>query len=185
MRATYKSPQTAVNASCYDVAFPPNWWVTRHHHTPICGHLYCFESSVEGNGESCLKELQILLILLQCEVHTAPAPANGLCYAHPQIPGVSRVVRLPLTSIYSQYFAGFQSCRGCKVFYYNLLKGSEVALHQKTAVLHARHDVKGSRYRDGNRFKVEQHLFGCTMWLQVVPTVCYFGLHYKTTFVNC
>lgn len=67
----------------------------------------------------------------------ALAPANGLCYVHPQIPGASRVVRFPLTSIYSQYFARFQSCRGRKVFYYSLLKEREGALHQKPAVLHA------------------------------------------------
>lgn len=34
---------------------PPNWCVIHHHHTPTCGHFYCFESAVEGDGESCLK----------------------------------------------------------------------------------------------------------------------------------
>lgn len=40
----------------------------------------------------------------------------------PQIAGVPWVVCFPLTSLYSPHFAGFQSCSGCKVFYYRLLK---------------------------------------------------------------
>lgn len=86
---------------------PPNWCVIHHHHTPTCGHFYCFESAVEGDGESCLKSTSDFINIPQCDMHTAPAPANGLCYAHPQIPGVSWVVRFSLTSVYSQLFAGF------------------------------------------------------------------------------
>lgn len=82
-----------------------------------------------------------------------------------KIPGVPWVVRFPLTRIYSQYFAGFQSCRGCKVFYYSLLKEREVALHQNTAVLHARHDVGIKMETDlkwNNIYLVVQH--DCTSY---------------------
>lgn len=94
--------------------------------------------------ESCLKSTSdfVNVTTLWC-AHCAPAPGNGLCYAHPQIPGASRAVRFPLKSIYSQYSAAFQTHRGCNgvFFKYSLLKEGEVVLHQKAAMLHARRHV--------------------------------------------
>lgn len=154
------------------------------HRTGVCyppsphTHLWRFLLLWVFSGRKCWelpeKKNQILVILLVWCAHCAPAPANGLFCVHPQIPRVSWVVCSPLTSIYSQYFAGFQSCRGCKVFYYGLHKKREVVLLQKIAVF------KRTRHWDG--FKVEQHLFAFTVWSQVAAIVwakvwAFIGLH--------
>jgi len=70
-RAAFKSPQTAANASRT---------LFRHRFSTIVTHphvdiFYCLESFCEGNGASCLKELQMSSIQLPCD---APAVLQHL-----------------------------------------------------------------------------------------------------------
>lgn len=85
--------------------------------------------------------------------------------------------QLPFDEQYSQYFAGFQSFRGCKVF---LLQSSEDSRFIKKCC-RSRRVKRKSAYTDQNRYKVEQHLFGFTMCLPAVATVT---LGFKTN-VTC
>lgn len=88
--------------------------VIHHPRTPTCGHFIALSQYWEM-VESCLESTSgFINITIVWYTHCA----------HPQIPGVSRVDRFPLTSIYSEYFEGLQSCSKYKVFYYSLRAGS-------------------------------------------------------------